>query len=175
MDPAQARTVLGLYTSTEAAPNTTPAAPAASADRTMVPALPGSRTSCSTATQPVDGTASSATSTYAATPTMPCGVTVDVSLAITASVAGITSTARCRAGGGRGGRAPRHPRCGRGYHVAVGRRRANGVCVDVVAEERRSDRGRVGVERLAAPLPALPKEPPILVAERALAQPGRGG
>src|SRR5262245_45615404 len=97
IDPAHARTVFGLYTSTDAAPNTTAAAPAASADRTIVPAFPGSRTSWSTATHPVAGTASSATSTYGATPTMFCGVTVEVSRAMTGPAAWTMSTPRSRA------------------------------------------------------------------------------
>jgi hypothetical protein len=43
-EPADARTVFGLYTSTDVAENTTASAPAASADRITVPAFPGSRT-----------------------------------------------------------------------------------------------------------------------------------
>ena len=41
-EPAVARTTFGLYGSTEPSVNTTASAPAASAERMMVPALPGS-------------------------------------------------------------------------------------------------------------------------------------
>ena len=49
-EPAVARTVLGLYGSTDSAAKTTAWAPAASAARSTVPALPGSRTSTRTST-----------------------------------------------------------------------------------------------------------------------------
>src|SRR5207244_13203010 len=78
-DPAAARTVLGLYTSTEAGESTTPSDPLASAERRIVPAFPGSRTSTNTATNG-DGSpdrrscrASRPTSTNRATATTPWG------------------------------------------------------------------------------------------------------
>ena len=49
--PAEARTHLPLYGSTDASANTTACAPAASAVRSTVPALPGSRTLASSATR----------------------------------------------------------------------------------------------------------------------------
>ena len=86
-EPADARTVLALYTSTDDDENTTAFAPTASADRSTVPAFPGSRTSCRSATQAgLCGTTSSETSTNEATPTNPCGVTVPVRRAITSSL-----------------------------------------------------------------------------------------
>ena len=86
IEPADARTLLALYASTELPANTTPAAPAASAERRIVPALPGSRTSCKRATAPGGPSASRVTSTNGAIPTTPCGVTVDVSRSMTRSV-----------------------------------------------------------------------------------------
>jgi len=61
------------------------------ADRSTVPAFPGSRTSCSTATHPSAGSASRPTSTCGTTPTSPWGVTVEVSLPITSSFTRWTS------------------------------------------------------------------------------------
>src|SRR5512132_491166 len=98
-DPADARTVLGLYTSTDEAVNTTADAPAASADRMTVPAFPGSRTSCRTVTHEGSpcGTADRSTSRYGATPTIPWGVTVEVSFPRTSWLTWLTSTPRCDA------------------------------------------------------------------------------
>src|SRR3990172_7121498 len=73
-DPAEARTVFGLYASTEEVENTTASAPAPSAERSTVPAFPGSRTAWSTATHLGASSASSARSTKEATPTRPTGV-----------------------------------------------------------------------------------------------------
>ena len=49
-EPTLARTAFGLYGSTESPASTTASAPAASAQRSRVPALPGSRTSAATTT-----------------------------------------------------------------------------------------------------------------------------
>ena len=86
IDPADERTVFGLYGSTELAVNTTPLAPAASAERSTVPAFPGSRTSWRIAMHPSTDSESIPTSRNGDTPTIPCGVTVDVSLPITSTL-----------------------------------------------------------------------------------------
>src|SRR5580693_6668153 len=83
--PADARTHLLLYGSTEAPENTTPPAPAASAVRSTVPALPGSRTLARITTSRGRAASSraSGTSTKRHTARRPCGVTVWASSAIT--------------------------------------------------------------------------------------------
>ena len=95
--PADERTVFGLYGSTELAVNTTPSAPAASAERSTVPAFPGSRTSWRIAMHPSADSVSMPTSRNGDTPTIPCGVTVDVSLPMTSSLTAWTSTPAWRA------------------------------------------------------------------------------
>src|SRR5688572_27860347 len=74
--PADARTGFGLYTSTEPPQQTTPSAPAASALRRTVPALPGSRTSTQTTRNEDSRRLSSGTSTYGTIAMTGCGVTV---------------------------------------------------------------------------------------------------
>src|SRR5579872_238735 len=84
--PADARTHLPLYGSTDASENTTASAPAASAVRSTVPALPGSRTLASRTTSrgvPSEKIFSSGTSTNRHTASRPWGVTVWASSAIT--------------------------------------------------------------------------------------------
>ena len=84
-EPAAARTALGPKGSVLVPAKTTPAAPAASAARTRVPALPGSATSTSTRIGPVrvGSATSSARSTgrRGATASRPWGVTVSATLA----------------------------------------------------------------------------------------------
>src|SRR4051812_48541336 len=89
MLPALARTHFGLCTSTLASLSTTPPAPAASAARTTVPALPGSRTCARTATSAgrAARTVASGTSTRVQTASSPWGVTVSLIAASTWSVA----------------------------------------------------------------------------------------
>src|ERR1700761_154443 len=82
--------------STEASAKTTASAPAASAARSTVPALPGSRTFASSATRTGAGraaaTRSSGTSTKSHTASRPCGVTVCASSLITSPLTSWTST-----------------------------------------------------------------------------------
>src|SRR5580692_1839088 len=92
--PAEARTHLLLYGSTEASEKTTPSAPAASAVRSTVPALPGSRTLASSTTSRGDTAVSrcSGTSMNRHTASRPCGVTVCASSAITWPLTASTGT-----------------------------------------------------------------------------------
>src|ERR1700729_288867 len=93
--PADARTHLPLYGSTEASVNTTASAPAASAVRSTVPALPGSRTLASRTTSLGVASArswSSGTSTNRHTASRPWGVTVWASSAITSPLTACTGT-----------------------------------------------------------------------------------
>src|SRR6516165_4107066 len=97
MLPADARTHLLLYGSTEASEKTTPLAPAASAVRSTVPALPGSRTlariTTSRGAAPVS--AASGTSTNRQTAMTPWGVMVCASSAMTSPLTTCTA-APCR-------------------------------------------------------------------------------
>ena len=92
--PAVERTTLGAWTSTEPVVSTTASAPAASAARTTVPALPGSRTWASTSR--VRGweprTCSKATSTTCATARTGWGVTASAITAMTSAEAVRTCT-----------------------------------------------------------------------------------
>ena len=78
MLPTLARTVFGLYTSTESEDRMTASAPKASAHRITVPALPGSRICAQITTRATSGVTASAsgTSSVRHTATTPCGVTV---------------------------------------------------------------------------------------------------
>ncbi len=89
-DPAVERTVLGLYKSTLEAVSTTASAPAESAARRIVPALPGSLTSTITATSrgPSASICSRGTSMNEQTAITPWGVTVEDMAARTSSVTG---------------------------------------------------------------------------------------
>ncbi len=128
--PAADRTHLPLYGSTLAAAKMTPPAPAASAVRSTVPALPGSRTFASTATSRGRAAVRSAsgTSTKLQTASRPWGCTVWVSAAMTSAadqmharaggrgLAGQVAVAGCRLAGDvqlvapfRAGPAPRAP------------------------------------------------------------------
>ncbi|CAM5711888.1 hypothetical protein SCANM63S_09693 [Streptomyces canarius] len=86
-EPTEARTALGLYRSTEASVRITASAPAASAQRSTVPALPGSRTWARTATSfgRAARMSSNGVSRNRQTPTRPCGVTVVEMSAMTSS------------------------------------------------------------------------------------------
>src|SRR6266511_3578479 len=88
--PALARTHLPLYGSTASPAKTTAPAPAASAVRSTVPALPGSRVPARTATSRgrVTSASGSGRSRAAQTATSPCGVTVSASPARASSVTG---------------------------------------------------------------------------------------
>src|SRR5918992_556505 len=92
--PAEARTHLPLYGSTHASVKITNSDPAASAVRSTVPALPGSRTWASTVTS--GGAGASAlvreTSTNAQTASSPCGVTVCARSAMISPVTRSTGT-----------------------------------------------------------------------------------
>jgi hypothetical protein len=92
--PADARTHLPLYRSTDASAKMTASAPAASAVRSTVPALPGSLTLASTATSPMrpEFRRSSGTSTKSQTASSPCGVMVCASSPITSPLTNCTST-----------------------------------------------------------------------------------
>src|SRR5580658_7670679 len=92
--PAEARTHLLLYGSTEASEKTTPSAPAASAVRSTVPAFPGSRTLASSTTSRGDAAVSrcNGTSMNRHTASRPCGVTVCASSAITWPLTASTGT-----------------------------------------------------------------------------------
>src|SRR5262245_10785702 len=94
-DPADDRTHLLLYASTDASAKITPWAPAASAVRSTVPALPGSLTFASTATSRGEAPTSSASgiSMNLQTASRPCGVTVWASSAITSPLTECTGTA----------------------------------------------------------------------------------
>src|SRR5690606_23275151 len=92
--PAVARTHLPLYGSTAGPAKITAPAPAASAVRSTVPALPGSVTSTSTATSPgrCRSAVASGTSRRSQTATTPCGVTASVSAPAVSSVIRETGT-----------------------------------------------------------------------------------
>src|SRR5450755_3187518 len=91
--PADARTHLLLYVSTEAPAKITPSAPAASAVRSTVPALPGSRTLAriTTSRGPAAISRASGTSTKRHTASSPCGVMVWASSAITSPLTACTA------------------------------------------------------------------------------------
>ena len=92
--PADARIAFGLNASTESPARMTPSAPAASASRMTVPALPGSLARTSTATSFGEPASTSATVVCgcAQRTTMPCGVTASDSAAAALSVTWVTST-----------------------------------------------------------------------------------
>ena len=129
--------------------NTTPPAPAASAERSTVPAFPGSRTSCRIARQPVDPGASSR-------PDVEEGRDPDD---------------RLRGDGG-GQPAPSRRRSTCATSTPACRARTASGSRSSVGEQRSEPPGLV--ERLADRLRALDEEPPVLLAERALLQ-ARGG
>src|SRR6516165_4708945 len=93
MLPADARTHLLLYGSTEAPEKTTPSAPAASAVRSTVPAFPGSRTLASSTTSRGAAAVSCSigTSTNRQAASRPCGVMVWASSAITSPLTACTA------------------------------------------------------------------------------------
>src|SRR5690349_2259772 len=93
MLPADARTHLLLYGSTEASEKITPPAPAASAVRSTVPALPGSLTLARTTTSRGAASikAASGTSTNRQTARIPCGVTVCASSVMTSPLTTCTA------------------------------------------------------------------------------------
>src|SRR5829696_4157017 len=74
--PPDDRTTFGACGSTELPQNSTPAAPAASALRSSVPALPGSRTVTATSTSPSTLMSSRSRRVISATASTGCGVTV---------------------------------------------------------------------------------------------------
>ncbi len=88
------RTTLGLNGSTDPAVSTTAPAPAASAARSTVPALPGSCTRHSTAASaaPSKTCASGGCSGMRATATIPCPVTASAMAVSTSSEASRTNT-----------------------------------------------------------------------------------
>src|SRR5262245_24063482 len=93
MLPADARTHLLLYGSTEASEKTMPPAPAASAVRSTVPAWPGSRTLARSTTSrgAAAVSADSGTSTNRQTARMPWGVIVCASSAMTSPLTACTA------------------------------------------------------------------------------------
>src|SRR6266542_4685545 len=97
--PALARTAFGLCGSTDSVEKTTASAPAASAQRISVPALPGSRTWTPTASRRVSRrtASSSGTSTSRHSATTPCEVTVSVIAASAASSTGSHAVPEARA------------------------------------------------------------------------------
>ena len=107
-DPVVERTTFGLYGSTEAPVRITESAPAASAARMIVPALPGSCTSSSTTTSRAPGGTASRSRTGAcrATATTPCGVRVSAIAARASSLASSTSTPAASAAAASSGNRP---------------------------------------------------------------------
>ena len=97
--PAEARTALPLYGSTESPANSTASAPAASATRSTVPALPGSAMPTSTATSigAPERASVSGRSSSSHTVTTPCGVTVSDNAAAADSVTADTRAPACAA------------------------------------------------------------------------------
>ena len=148
IEPADARTLLGLYASTELPANTTPSGPrriGRPQDRARVAGVPhlvqhGHRAGGSRASR--------VTSTNGAIPTTPCGVTVDVSRSMTRSVTWSTVTPACSA------------------RTASGSRSS--------CDEQRQEASVLG-ERLRHRLRALDQEPTVRFAQRPLLQPDGGG
>src|SRR5579875_1879347 len=137
MLPADARTHLLLYGSTDASEKITPSAPAASAVRSMVPALPGSRTLASSATSRgcAVTSASRLTSRNRQVARRPWGVMVCASSAITSPLTRCTGMPRA-AGSLPGSLDPGRAYArdlgaqpGSGIHDQAGRSRAPGGCL----------------------------------------------